>query len=270
MIKILPKKWLGQNFILSSDITDKIVALAGDLKDFNIIEIGPGLGSLTRSILKSNPKHLLSIEKDESLIKEHDKLIADYKSKYCIFNADALHVKERELIDQPVKVIANLPYNVSVVLLLKWLEDINFFTSLTLMFQKEVADRIVAKPNSKSYGRLSILTQLFCDVHKEFDLKPAVFFPQPKVDSSVITITPLSIPRFLVDINTLKKVMNVVFNKRRKMLSTSLKEIVCDVSVVLDAAGIQGNERPEDLNIEQFCKLANAIYETANSRLSTR
>ncbi|WP_410519847.1 16S rRNA (adenine(1518)-N(6)/adenine(1519)-N(6))-dimethyltransferase RsmA [Candidatus Mesenet endosymbiont of Agriotes lineatus] len=257
---IKPKKKLGQNFILSSDITDKIAALAGDLSEFNVIEVGPGFGSLTRSILKCSPKYLLSIEKDESLILKHSSLIENYVGKYQILNADALHVKERELVDKPVKVIANLPYNVSVVLLLKWLEDINFFTSLTLMFQKEVADRIVATPNSKSYGRLSILTQLFCDVKKEFDLKPEVFFPKPKVDSAVVTITPLPSPRFSVDICTLKKVMNAVFNKRRKMLSSSLKEISHNTDALLNATEIEGSKRPEDLNIEQFCKLANALY----------
>lgn len=256
---IKPKKKLGQNFILSSDITDKIVALAGDLSDFNVIEVGPGFGSLTRSILKANPKYLLSIEKDESLILKHSNLIENYGGKYQILNADALHVKEQELVDKPVKVIANLPYNISVVLLLKWLEDINFFTSLTLMFQKEVADRIVATSNSKSYGRLSILIQLFCDVKKEFDLKPEVFFPKPKVDSSVIAITPLPMPRFSVDIHALKKVMNVVFSKRRKMLSSSLKEVSHNANALLDAAEIEGNKRPEDLSIEQFCKLANAL-----------
>ncbi|XGA08567.1 MAG: 16S rRNA (adenine(1518)-N(6)/adenine(1519)-N(6))-dimethyltransferase RsmA [Wolbachia endosymbiont of Xenopsylla cheopis] len=257
---IKPNKKLGQNFILSSDVTDKIAALAGDLSEFNVIEVGPGFGSLTRSILECNPKYLLSIEKDESLISKHSSLIENYDGKYQILNADALHVKEQELIDKPVKVIANLPYNVSVVLLLKWLEDINFFTGLTLMFQKEVADRIVATPNSKSYGRLSILTQLFCDVKKEFDLKPEAFFPKPKVDSSIVTITPLPAPRFSVDICTLKKVMNTVFSKRRKMLSSSLKEISHDTGALLNAVEIEGNKRPEDLSIEQFCRLANALH----------
>lgn len=257
---IKPKKKLGQNFILSSDVTDKIAVLAGDLSEFNVIEVGPGFGSLTQSILKCNPKYLLSIEKDESLISKHNSLIESYGGKYQILNADALHVKEWELVDKPVKVIANLPYNVSVALLLKWLEDINFFTNLTLMFQKEVADRIVATPNSKSYGRLSILTQLFCDVKKEFDLKPEVFFPKPKIDSSVVTIIPLPAPRFSVDIYTLKKVMNTVFSKRRKMLSSSLKEISYDIDALLNAAEIEGSKRPEDLSIKQFCKLANVLY----------
>ncbi len=175
-----PKKSLGQNFILSSEITKKIVALAGSLENFNVIEIGPGYGALTREILVHNPKSLLSIEKDRDLVKHHDQLLNEHQGKYRIIEADALHIIEEELIERPVKVIANLPYNISVALFLKWLDSIKFFTSLTLMFQKEVADRITARPNSKDYGPLSVLSQLLCDIKRNLILNLKSFFQDQK------------------------------------------------------------------------------------------
>ncbi len=254
-----PKKSLGQNFILSSEITKKIVALAGSLENFNVIEIGPGYGALTREILVHNPKSLLSIEKDRDLVKHHDQLLNEHQGKYRIIEADALHVTEEELIERPVKVIANLPYNISVVLFLKWLNNIKFFTNLTLMFQKEVADRITARPNSKDYGSLSVLSQLLCDIKKEFDIEPKEFFPRPKIHSSVITVNPLPIPKFAVNLETLTRLTRAVFSQRRKMLRNSLQNITNHAETVLENAKLSGNQRPEDLTIEQFCLLANNV-----------
>ncbi|BFD47485.1 MAG: 16S rRNA (adenine(1518)-N(6)/adenine(1519)-N(6)) -dimethyltransferase RsmA [Wolbachia endosymbiont of Sergentomyia squamirostris] len=254
-----PKKSLGQNFILSSEITKKIVALAGSLENFNVIEIGPGYGALTREILVHNPKSLLSIEKDRDLVKHHDQLLNEHQGKYRIIEADALHVTEEELIERPVKVIANLPYNISVVLFLKWLNNIKFFTNLTLMFQKEVADRITARPNSKDYGSLSVLSQLLCDIKKEFDIEPKEFFPRPKIHSSVITVNPLPTPKFAVNLETLTRLTRVVFSQRRKMLRNSLQNITNHTETVLENAKLSGNERPENLTIEQFCLLANNV-----------
>ncbi len=254
-----PKKSLGQNFILSSEITKKIVALAGSLENFNVIEIGPGYGALTREILVHNPKSLLSIEKDRDLVKHHDQLLNEHQGKYRIIEADALHVTEEELIERPVKVIANLPYNISVVLFLKWLNNIKFFTNLTLMFQKEVADRITAIPNSKDYGSLSVLSQLLCDIKKEFDIEPKEFFPRPKIHSSVITVNPLPIPKFAVNLETLTRLTRAVFSQRRKMLRNSLQNITNHTETVLENAKLSGNERPENLTIEQFCLLANNV-----------
>lgn len=254
-----PKKSLGQNFILSSGITKKIVALASSLENFNVIEIGPGYGALTREILVHNPKSLLSIEKDRDLVKHHDQLLNEHQGKYRIIEEDALHVTEEELIERPVKVIANLPYNISVVLFLKWLNNIKFFTSLTLMFQKEVADRITARPNSKDYGSLSVLSQLLCDIKKEFDIEPKEFFPRPKVHSSVITVNPLPTPKFAVNLETLTRLIRAVFAQRRKMLRNSLQNITNHAETVLENAKLSGNERPENLTIEQFCLLANNV-----------
>ncbi len=254
-----PKKSLGQNFILSSEIIKRIVVLAGNLENFNVIEIGPGYGALTREILVHNPKSLLSIEKDRDLVKHHDQLLNEHQGKYRIIEADALHVIEEELIERPVKVIANLPYNISVVLFLKWLNNIKFFTNLTLMFQKEVADRITARPNSKDYGSLSVLSQLLCDIKKEFDIEPKEFFPRPKVHSSVITVNPLPTPKFAVNLETLTRLTRAVFAQRRKMLRNSLQNITNHAETVLENAKLSGNERPENLTIEQFCLLANNV-----------
>ncbi|MDG7052627.1 MAG: 16S rRNA (adenine(1518)-N(6)/adenine(1519)-N(6))-dimethyltransferase RsmA [Wolbachia endosymbiont of Alcedoecus sp.] len=254
-----PKKSLGQNFILSSEITKKIVVLAGNLEDFNVIEIGPGYGALTREILAHNPRSLLAIEKDSNLVKYHDQLLNEHQGRYRIVEADALHVIEEKLTERPVKVIANLPYNVSVALFLKWLNNIKFFTSLTLMFQKEVADRIIARPNSKDYCSLSVLSQLLCNIRKEFDIEPKEFFPMPKVHSSVITVNPLPTQRFAVNLETLTKLTRVVFAQRRKMLRNSLQNITSHAETILENAKLNGNERPENLTIEQFCLLANVI-----------
>ncbi|MGL9717112.1 MAG: 16S rRNA (adenine(1518)-N(6)/adenine(1519)-N(6))-dimethyltransferase RsmA [Wolbachia sp.] len=254
-----PKKSLGQNFILSSEITKRIAVLAGNLEDFNVIEIGPGYGALTREILAHNPKSLLAIEKDSNLVQCHDQLLNEHQGKFRIMEADALHVIEQELIERPVKVIANLPYNVSVALFLKWLDNIKFFASLTLMFQKEVADRIIAKPNSKDYGSLSVLSQLLCDIRKEFDIEPKEFFPRPKVHSSVITVKPLPTQRFAVNLEALTRLTRTVFAKRRKMLRNSLHNITSCAEAILEDAKLSGNERPENLTIEQFCLLANGI-----------
>lgn len=254
-----PKKSLGQNFILSSEIIKRIVVLAGNLENFNVIEIGPGYGALTREILVHNPKSLLSIEKDRDLVKHHDQLLNEHQGKYRIIEADALHVIEEELIERPVKVIANLPYNISVVLFLKWLNNIKFFTNLTLMFQKEVADRITARPNSKDYGSLSVLSQLLCDIKKEFDIEPKEFFPRPKIHSSVITVNPLPTPKFAVNLETLTRLTRAVFAQRRKMLRNSLQNITNHAETVLENAKLSGNERPENLTIEQFCLLANNV-----------
>jgi 16S rRNA (adenine1518-N6/adenine1519-N6)-dimethyltransferase len=254
-----PKKSLGQNFILSSEITKKIVVLVGNLEDFNVIEIGPGYGALTREILAHNPKSLLAIEKDSNLVKYHNQLLNEHQGRYRIVEADALHVIEEKLIERPVKVIANLPYNVSVALFLKWLNNIKFFTSLTLMFQKEVADRIIARPNSKDYGSLSVLSQLLCNIRKEFDIEPKEFFPRPKVHSSVITVNPLPTQRFAVNLETLTKLTRAVFAQRRKMLRNSLQNITNHAETILENAKLNGSERPENLSIEQFCLLANVI-----------
>ncbi|WFW29891.1 MAG: 16S rRNA (adenine(1518)-N(6)/adenine(1519)-N(6))-dimethyltransferase RsmA [Wolbachia endosymbiont of Menacanthus eurysternus] len=264
-----PQKNLGQNFILSNKITKKMVVLAGNLRNFNVIEIGPGHGLLTNEILTHNPKSLLAIEKDGSLVKYCNNLLKNKQYKqhknFKIIKADALSVMEEKLIKRPVKIIANLPYNISVALFLKWLNNIKYFTNLTLMFQREVADRIVAKPNSKNYGSLSILSQLLCNIKKEFDVEPDKFYPIPKVYSSVITVKPLPIQRFTVNLKTLAEITHIIFSQRRKMIRNILRKLTDHTETVLEKIKLSGNERPENLTIEQFCLLANILQNSQNS-----
>ncbi|WP_169193163.1 16S rRNA (adenine(1518)-N(6)/adenine(1519)-N(6))-dimethyltransferase RsmA, partial [Anaplasma platys] len=178
------KKSLGQNFILAPSIGENIVSFAGCIEGYDIIEVGPGLGTMTQAIIKGGVRKLVSIEKDESLAAVHNKLEKAYPSYKCIYQ-DILDIDIRSLeLNPPIKMIANLPYNISVVLLLKLLDSIQMFEKLTLMFQKEVANRIVAVPGTKGYSTLSVLVQLLCSVEKVADFPPEVFSPAPKVHSS--------------------------------------------------------------------------------------
>ncbi|MGN7619233.1 MAG: 16S rRNA (adenine(1518)-N(6)/adenine(1519)-N(6))-dimethyltransferase RsmA [Ehrlichia sp.] len=253
------KKELSQCFISSTDITDQIVNYAGNISDYSIIEIGPGLGTMTHSILKKNPKKLISIEKDNRLSSIHDKIVKDFQGKYEFILSDALNIDLRNVVKPPVKIIANLPYHIATALLMKWTSYINFFTSFTLMFQKEVADRITAQPNNKNYGILSILVQLLSDVHKIQDFGPEIFSPQPKVHSSVINIAVLPKPKFYVDHNKLSQVLKITFNQRRKMIRTTLKKLTNNADEILESLNIDNNLRPENLSIKQFCQIANLI-----------
>ncbi|QGR02472.1 16S rRNA (adenine(1518)-N(6)/adenine(1519)-N(6))-dimethyltransferase RsmA [Ehrlichia ruminantium] len=256
---INPKKELSQCFISSTKITDQIVSYAGNISDFSIIEIGPGLGTMTYSILKKNPKKLIAIEKDSRLLSIHNKIVKEFQGKYEFILSDALDINLQNIVEPPVKIIANLPYNIATLLLIKWINYINFFHSFTLMFQKEVADRIVAQPNNKNYGTLSILTQLFADVHKIQDFGPEIFSPQPKVFSSVINILVLPQPKFNVNYQKLRQVVQITFNQRRKMIRSTLKKINSNADEILQSLNIPNNLRPENLSIKQFCDIANYI-----------
>ncbi len=251
-----PKKNLGQNFILDQNITDKIVRMARVTKGDNVIEIGPGPGGLTRSILVYEPEKLIVIEQDNRCVQALQELKNHYP-QLEIFNADALKIRERDIIPVKSKIISNLPYNIGTVLLFKWLEDISYFKSLTLMFQKEVADRIVAKPSTSDYGRLSVMAQILCDCEWHFDLKPDVFFPPPKVTSSVISLYPkASLPPIDI-IEAVDKICRIAFNQRRKMLRVSLKTLNCDLDLLMKDTSIKLTQRPEELSVDDFISLAN-------------
>ena len=256
---INPKKELSQCFISCTKITDQIVSYAGNISDYSIVEIGPGLGTMTHSILQKNPKKLISIEKDSRLSSIHNKIVKDFQGKYEFILSDALNIDLRNIVKPPVKIIANLPYHIATALLIKWTSYINFFTSFTLMFQKEVADRIVAQPNNKNYGILSILIQLVSEVYKMQDFGPEIFSPQPKVHSSVININVLPQPKFNVDYNKLSQVLKTTFNQRRKMIRTTLKKLTNNTDEILQRLNIDNNLRPENLSIKQFCQIANYI-----------
>ena len=246
-------KSLGQNFLFDLNITDKIVKKSKPIAS-TIIEIGPGPGSLTRSILKNNSAIVYAIDKDiqSKIMLTELKMI--YKDRLKIIIDDALYYPIWQLGDAPRQIIANLPYNVGTKMLITWLKNIEKFDLLTLMFQKEVADRIIAKPGSKNYGRLSILTNWLTQSSKLFDIPREAFFPRPKVNSTVIQLKPLSKPIFDVSFESLEKLTHLAFSQRRKMLKTSLKEI--NGKKILEELNISPNLRPENLSVIDFCKIA--------------
>tara|TARA_B100001063_G_C16749870_1_gene549658 strand:- start:193 stop:1023 length:831 start_codon:yes stop_codon:yes gene_type:complete len=252
------KRSLGQNFLFDLNLTDKIVRNCEPIAP-TIIEIGPGPGSLTRSILKKKPNVLYTIDKD----KQSEKMLADvkkiYKDSLIIITDDALNYPIWKLGNSPRQIIANLPYNTATKMLTTWLKHIDHFDLLTLMFQKEVADRIIAKPGSKNYGRLSILTNWLTKSKRLFDIPSDAFIPKPKVMSSVIQLKPLPKPLYDVSFESIEKITQIAFSQRRKMLKTSLKTI--NGQSILKELCISPNLRPENLSIIDFCRIAQKSYE---------
>ncbi|WIV51884.1 16S rRNA (adenine(1518)-N(6)/adenine(1519)-N(6))-dimethyltransferase RsmA [Marivivens sp. LCG002] len=256
------KKSLGQNFLLDLNLTAKIARQAGDLAGSDVLEIGPGPGGLTRGLLAEGARRVLAIEKDERCLPALAEIAAAYDGRLKVINGDALEIDPLEYLTPPIKIAANLPYNVGTELLVRWLtpkEWPPFWTSLTLMFQKEVAERIVAKPGSKAYGRLALLAQWRADARIVIDLPPQAFTPPPKVSSAVVHLTALPAPRFEADAQTLSRVVAAAFNQRRKMLRASLKGVAPDIEDHLAAAGIPPTERAEQIGLEAFCALARSI-----------
>ncbi len=248
---------LGQNFLFDLNITDKIVRKSKPIAS-TIIEIGPGPGSLTRSILKNKSAFVYAIDKDEQSKKMLSELQQIYKDRLEIIIEDALHFPIWELGEAPRQVIANLPYNVGTKILIKCLRHIQNFDLLTLMFQKEVADRIIAKPGSKNYGRLSILTNWLTNSSKLFDVSSEAFIPKPKVESTVIQLKPRCKPIYEVSFESLEKITHLAFSQKRKMLKTSLKDI--NGEKILEELNISSNLRPENLSVVEFCKIAKKSF----------
>jgi 16S rRNA (adenine1518-N6/adenine1519-N6)-dimethyltransferase len=250
-------KRLGQNFLFDGNLTDRIARCSGSLEGKTVIEIGAGPGLLTRSILAAGAEFVTAIEKDQRCFEAlNDYLVPQSNKRLTVINEDALKGEIYDKIEGKVKIIANLPYNISTELLFLWLEKIDKFESLTLMFQKEVAMRIMAKPKSKEYGKLSIKAQLLCEIEHEFDIPPSAFFPPPKVTSTVITLVPRKKPLAEVNWQTLDKICKATFGQRRKTLRSSLKQLCKNPSELLSSANIEENRRPEELSIEEFCALA--------------
>jgi len=254
---LLPKKSLGQNFILDSLILDDIVRSAGSVATGTTIEVGPGPGGLTRAILRAGANNVIVIEKDDRCIlalNEIKESLSESDANITIINGDALEIKTETLGTEPRRVIANLPYNISAILLMHWLRHITSFSSLTLMFQKEVADRIVASPGTRAYGRLSVMAAAFTDASIKMILPPSAFTPAPKVTSALVHFTPKK-DQPLVDFDDLETVAKVAFNQRRKMLRSSLKPLG-DALKICEAAGIASDLRAENLPVEDFIKIA--------------
>ncbi len=253
------KKSLGQHFLLDPRITDRIARTAGSLGDHHVIEVGPGPGGLTRALLQAGAKKVFAIEKDSRCLGALAEIKEIAGDKLEIIEGDALDF-DMLTIPAPRKIVANLPYNVGTAMLLNWLtqtyQNPKAFSSLTLMFQKEVADRITAEPDCADYGRLSVVSQWLCHTRSDFELPPEAFSPPPKVSSSVITLTPRDKPLVDVDMNVLEKVMAAAFGQRRKMLRGALKSLGVDVGALLEKAGIDGTKRAEQLDILTLCNLA--------------
>jgi 16S rRNA (adenine1518-N6/adenine1519-N6)-dimethyltransferase len=260
--ELAAKKSLGQHFLLDTSITDRIARTAGNLKDCNVIEVGPGPGGLTRSLLAAGAKKLYAVEKDTRCLAALAEIKEIVRDQLDIVEGDALQVDLIALAPAPRKIIANLPYNVGTKMLLNWLaqiyKDSGAYTSLTLMFQKEVADRITAKPDCSDYGRLTIICQWLCHTRNDFELPPEAFSPPPKVSSAVITLTPREKPLVDVKMETLEKVMGSAFGQRRKMLRGSLKSLNVDTQKLLARAGIMETMRAEQLDVVTLCNLARA------------
>ncbi len=256
------KKSLGQNFLLDLNLTAKIARLAGDLSSSDVLEIGPGPGGLTRGLLAEGARRVLAIEKDPRCMPVMAEIAAAYPDRLQAINGDALDINPLAHLTPPIKVAANLPYNVGTELLVRWLTPPTwppFWTSLTLMFQREVAQRIVAQPGSKAYGRLALLAQWRSDPRIVMDLPPEAFSPPPKVSSAVVHLTALPAPRFESDAGTLNRVVAAAFNQRRKMLRSALKSLDPAIEDHLNAVGIKPTERAEQVSLEEFCALARSL-----------
>ncbi|MDB4558808.1 16S rRNA (adenine(1518)-N(6)/adenine(1519)-N(6))-dimethyltransferase RsmA [Amylibacter sp.] len=260
--ELFAKKALGQNFLLDLNLTSKIARQAGDLSKCDILEVGPGPGGLTRALLHEGARRVVAIEQDERCLPALAEVADHYNGALEVLLGDALKIDPMEHLSAPVRIVSNLPYNVGTELLTRWLSPSEwppFWQSLTLMFQKEVAQRIVAKPRTKAYGRLSILAQWRCDAKIVMEISPAAFTPPPKVTSSVVHLERLENPRYPADAKTLSRVVAQAFGQRRKMLRASLKGIVPDLEDRLIAADIEPTQRAEEIDLERFCRLSELI-----------
>jgi 16S rRNA (adenine1518-N6/adenine1519-N6)-dimethyltransferase len=256
------RKSLGQNFLLDLNLTAKIARQAGNVAACDVLEIGPGPGGLTRGLLSEGARHVLAIEKDSRCRPALDEIAAAYPGRLTVLEGDALDIDPLAHLTPPIRVAANLPYNVGTELLIRWLTPRDwppFWESLTLMFQREVAERIVALPGSKAYGRLALLAQWRAEARIVMHLPPGAFTPPPKVSSAVVHLTALPEPRFPADAAVLNRVVAMAFNQRRKMLRSALKCIAPDIEDLLKAAGIAPTERAEQVPLEGFCALAREV-----------
>ncbi|MEJ6478353.1 MAG: 16S rRNA (adenine(1518)-N(6)/adenine(1519)-N(6))-dimethyltransferase RsmA [Octadecabacter sp.] len=262
---IAAKKNLGQNFLLDLNLTSKIARLAGDLTGCDILEVGPGPGGLTRGLLAEGARRVLAIEKDARCLPALAEISAAYPDRLTVINGDALEIDPLEHLTPPIRICANLPYNIGTELLVRWLTpDVwpPIWSSLTLMFQREVAQRITATPGSKAYGRLALLAQWRTDARIVLDLPPEAFSPPPKVSSAVVHFTALPEPRFPANAKMLSHVVATAFNQRRKMLRSSLKGLSPDIEDHLRAAAIAPTDRAEQIDLERFCALTRSLSNT--------
>ncbi len=253
------KKSFGQNFLLDLNLTARIARAAGDLSVADVLEVGPGPGGLTRGLLAEGARKVLAIEKDPRCLPALAEIAAAYPDRLVVIEGDALEVDALEFLTPPIKIVSNLPYNVGTELLIRWMTPAvwpPFWDSLTLMFQREVAERIVARPGSKAYGRLALMVQWRANARIVLSLPPEAFTPAPKVSSAVVHITRLDTPRFPAKAKTLERVIAAGFNQRRKMLRAALRGVHPQIEDLLRAADIAPTARAEEIGLEAWCRLA--------------
>jgi len=255
---LLPSKSLGQNFIFDESLCDKIVREAGLQESQNVLEVGPGPGGLTRSILKKNPSKLFVIEKDKRCLGLLGEIKANY-SNLEILEGDALKVALSTLSREKLTIIANLPYNIGTELIFRWLEELELIDSISVMLQKEVVARICANHGSKKYGKLSIMCQILCDAEHLFDVSRESFHPPPKVTSAIVRLMPKQQipPKRIVE--NVRRITRLAFSARRKMLKSALKGLSSDIVELLGSAGIEPTLRAEDISVDDYIRLASLI-----------
>ncbi len=255
------RKSLGQHFLLDRNLCDRIARAAGEIAGREVLEIGPGPGGLTRSLLARGAARVIAIERDSRCLAALEELSAAAPGRLTIVDADAIAFDEAAILTGPTPVVANLPYNIATVLLLKWLGRLPLFERFTLMFQKEVAERLAAGPGGKTYGRLSVMTQWRAEVACLFDIKARAFTPPPKVTSTLVRIEPRAEPLAPAPHATLERLVAAAFGQRRKMLRSSLKQVTARPEALLMAAEVAPTARAEELDIAAFCRLARALEE---------
>ena len=260
--EIRAKKSLGQNFLLDLNLTSKIARYAGNLKQSDVLEIGPGPGGLTRSLLNEGARQVVSIEKDNRCIAALEEIQSAFPGRLSLLQGDALSMTVTQYLTDPIKIIANLPYNIGTELLVRWLNSKNwpsFWQSMTLMFQKEVANRIVARPGSKAYGRLSVMSQWRCNTKIAFNIPATAFTPPPKVESAVVHFEALNEPKFPAEVDKLEFVVSKAFNQRRKMLRGALKGHFINVEEGLFSIGILPTKRAENITVQEYCAMSQIL-----------
>ena len=259
------RKSLGQNFLLDLNLTARIARAAGPLEDVTVVEIGPGPGGLTRALLATGARKVIAIERDERCVAALADIARAYLDRLAVISGDALRVDlSRDLGKGPARIVANLPYNIATALLVSWLtiEWPPWYDRMVLMFQREVAERIVATPGSKHYGRLSVLARWRTEPRILFDIAPSAFVPPPKVTSSLVELVPRAAP-LACDLGMLERMTAAAFGQRRKMLRQSLRQLGLDPAPLLAAAGIEPTERAENISVEGFVALARALAEAS-------
>ncbi len=256
------KKSFGQNFLLDLTLTARIARAAGDLTEADVFEVGPGPGGLTRALLAGGARRVLAVEKDRRCLPALAQIAGHWPGRLQVVEGDALAIDPRAHLRPPIKVVANLPYNIGTELLIRWMTPPAwppFWQSLTLMFQREVAERITARPGTRAYGRLALMVQWRADPRIVLTLPPEAFTPAPRVSSAVVHITALPAPRFPADPRILERVTAAAFNQRRKMLRAALRTLAPDIEHHLRAAAIPPTARAEEIGLEAFCALARSL-----------